>query len=99
MNDPNTLVPLALVVTAAAALLLAALLVDIWHRRRLAVRRRVVVSTLGGDAFSGILWARRGPYLVLRDVTVHSGGNTVAADGDVILDRAVIAFVQAFEAR
>lgn len=68
-----------------------------WAGRRLAVRRRVMVTTIPGAAFHGILWARRGPWLILRDVTVHSDGQAVPADGEVIIDRRVVLFIQAVD--
>lgn len=85
-------------VVAGTVLALAAYAaVDLWARRRLAVRRRVMVTTIPGAAFHGILWARRGPWLILRDVTVHADGEAVPADGEVIIDRRIVLFVQAVD--
>lgn len=86
---------LAIVLALAALVLVAATGADAWARRRLALRRRVMVTTIPGAAFHGILWARRGPWLILRDVTVHADGEAVPADGEVIIDRRIVLFVQA----
>lgn len=62
---------------------------------RTAVRRRVVVN-LGDEAISGVLWARRGRLLVLRDAQIMQPGHEpVSMDGEVVIDRAQVRFVQA----
>lgn len=62
--------------------------------RRTAVRRRVVVN-LDGKAFSGILWAKRGPLLVLRDAQLmHPGAAAVPVDGEVVIERRAVEFIQ-----
>jgi len=77
----------AVAVTPAAAILMS--------RRRLALRRRVLVNLVGGKAISGVLWARRGPLLVLKDATLHEPGvQPVPVDGEVIVDRVRVDFVQ-----
>ena len=83
--------------TAALALAALAALAarEVYARRHLAVRHRVIVSTVTGDGFDAILWARRGRWLILRDATLLSEGNRVPVDGDVILDRANVLFIQA----
>lgn len=63
--------------------------------RRTLERRRVVVNMNGGRAFAGILWARRGPLLVLRNAVMHEpGGATVPLDGEVVVERARVEFIQ-----
>lgn len=63
---------------------------------RLAVRRRVVCNLASGQALSGILWRRRGRYLVLRSAELLEPGSTrpQAMDGEAIVDRDVVLFVQ-----
>lgn len=62
--------------------------------RRTAVRKRVVVN-LADRAFSGVLWAKRGPLLVLRDVVLmQHGAADTPMDGEVIVERARVEFIQ-----
>ncbi|GGU52556.1 hypothetical protein [Streptomyces lavendofoliae] len=62
--------------------------------RRTAVRKRVVVN-LADKAFSGILWAKRGPLLVLRDVELLEAGRAPQPmDGEVVVERAKVEFTQ-----
>jgi hypothetical protein len=62
--------------------------------RRTAIRKRVVVN-LADKAFSGILWAKRGPLLVLRDVELLEAGRAPQpVDGEVVIERARIEFTQ-----
>ncbi|CAM5710013.1 hypothetical protein [Streptomyces coeruleorubidus] len=62
--------------------------------RRTAVRKRVVVN-LADKAFSGILWAKRGPLLVLRDVELlEAGRSPQPVDGEVVIERAKVEFTQ-----
>jgi hypothetical protein len=63
-----------------------------WHRT--AVRKRVVVN-LADKAFSGILWAKRGPLLVLRDAELLEAGRVAQpVDGEVVIERAKVEFTQ-----
>ncbi|MFH9215465.1 hypothetical protein [Streptomyces globisporus] len=62
--------------------------------RRTAVRRRVVVN-LADKAFSAVLWAKRGPLLVLRDVELlEAGRQAQPVDGEVVVERARVEFIQ-----
>lgn len=62
--------------------------------RRTAVRKRVVVN-LADKAFTGVLWAKRGPLLVLRDVELlEAGRQPQRVDGEVIIERAKVEFTQ-----
>ena len=62
--------------------------------RRTAVRRQVVVN-LPDKAFRGILWAKRGPLLILRNaVLLHPGAPEVPVDGEVVVERARVEFLQ-----
>lgn len=62
---------------------------------RLVVSRRVMVNLTTGSAVEGVLWDERGPLIVLRDAQLHTDGGTSPLDGDVIVERDRIAFVQA----
>lgn len=65
----------------------------LWWRRT-AVRRRVVVN-LVDKAFAGVLWAKRGPLLVLRDATLmQHGAAETPMDGDVVVERSKVEFIQ-----
>lgn len=67
---------------------------------RLSLRARVLVSLVDGKALRGVLWARRGRLLVLRDVTlIETGTPPVDMDGDVLVDRDRVEFVQAVGGR
>jgi hypothetical protein len=58
-------------------------------------RRRVLVNLDDGRAFDGVLYAKRGPLLELRDARLlEPGGEPVAVDGVVIIERPKIAFIQ-----
>lgn len=66
--------------------------------RRTVVRRRVVVN-LADKAFTAVLWAKRGPLLVLRDVALmHPGSPPVPVDGEVIVERSRVEFIQVLAA-
>lgn len=69
-----------------------------WQREgawRTLAARRVVVNLRGGDAVVGVLVARRGPLLFLRDAA-HAGGadNPVPVDGEVVVERSEVEFIQ-----
>lgn len=62
--------------------------------RRTAVRKRVVVN-LADRAFRGILWAQRGPLLVLRDAELLEAGRPAqTVDGEVVVERSRVEFTQ-----
>jgi len=62
--------------------------------RRTAVRKRVVVN-LADKAFTGALWAKRGPLLVLRDVELlEAGRQPQRVDGEVVIERSKVEFTQ-----
>lgn len=61
--------------------------------RRL-VRRAVVVNLDNGDAFRGILFEQRGPLLVLRNAEVVIPGGARPVDGEVVVERARVTFIQ-----
>ncbi|WP_432027452.1 hypothetical protein [Streptomyces sp. 1222.5] len=62
--------------------------------RRTALRKRVVVN-LSDKAFAGVLWAKRGPLLVLRDAELlEPGREPQRIDGEVVIERARVEFTQ-----
>lgn len=61
---------------------------------KLALHRRVVVNLTSGSAIDGVLWGDRGPLVVLRNANLHSEGGSAPLDGEVIVERDRIAFVQ-----
>lgn len=82
----------SLVVVAVAVLV--GLFVGPWWAWRRLVRRRVMVVHQSGRSFEGVLWARRGPLLVLRNAQVSEAGVMVEADGEVVIERAHVAWMQ-----
>ncbi|MGW5737008.1 MULTISPECIES: hypothetical protein [Streptomyces] len=68
--------------------------VAVFAWRRTAVRKRVVIN-LADKAFSGVLWAKRGPLLVLRDAQLlEAGREPQAVDGEVVIERRRVEFTQ-----
>jgi hypothetical protein len=86
-----------LVALLAVVLVVAAVLAGwLTRQNRLAVRRRVMVNLVDGKAVEGLLWARRGRVLVLKDATLHERGvDPTTVDGEVLVDRHRVDFVQA----
>jgi len=69
----------------------------LWQRRPPHLRCRIIVNLEDRDetTLKGVLWAQRGPWLVLRDVQVLQGERpAVAADGEVVVHRDRISFTQ-----
>jgi small nuclear ribonucleoprotein (snRNP)-like protein len=63
--------------------------------RRTAVRRRVLVNLKTEKAFRGVLWAKRGPLLVIKHAELLEGRREpVAIDGEVVVERSNVDFVQ-----
>ena len=57
--------------------------------------RRVIVNTKTDRAFRGVLWRKRRGYLVLRNAEMlKPRGETVTVDGEVVIDRGNVDFVQ-----
>ena len=72
------------------------MLVQHFRNEHLSLRKRVLVNLNDGKAMDGVLYARRGRLLVLRNVTLlEPGTNPVDVDGVVIVDRDRVDFVQA----
>ena len=63
--------------------------------RRYPTLRTVIVNTKTDRAFRGVLWRKRAGYLVLRNAEMlKSRGETVAIDGEIVIDSANVDFVQ-----
>jgi hypothetical protein len=57
--------------------------------------RRVIVNTRTDKTFRGVLWRRRGDYLVLRDAQLlKAKGELIPLDGEVVIDAANVDFIQ-----
>ncbi|OXM69637.1 hypothetical protein [Amycolatopsis vastitatis] len=84
--------------TAAVVLLVMSLLwhaVEEYRGRAVAARRRVVVSLVDDQAITGILWRRHRRLVVMRSASlVQPGREAVAMDGDVVIERDRINWVQ-----
>lgn len=86
------LIGLAVLVVLALAAVAGA---SWWRARRYLVHRRVVVNLRTGTAVSGVITEVRGPLLIMRDATVHDGDQAAPADGEIVVDRANVDYVQA----
>ncbi len=63
--------------------------------RRWPICRHVLVNLDDGRAFTGILYSRRGPLLTLRQARlIEPGGEPIDVDGEVIVERHRISFIQ-----
>ena len=61
-------------------------------------RRMVVVNTKTTRAFRGVLWRARGRHLVLRNAELLGpGGERTHLDGEVVIERANVDFVQVMD--
>ncbi|MEV5770092.1 hypothetical protein AB0L49_02310 [Streptomyces antimycoticus] len=50
---------------------------------------------LADKAFSGVLWAKRGPLLVLRDAELlEAGREPQRVDGEIVVERSQVEFIQ-----
>lgn len=87
------LIGLAVLITAAVLAAVAG--ASWWRARRYIVHRRVVVNLRTGTAVSGLVTDIRGPLLIVRDATVHDGDQAAPADGEIVIDRASVDYVQA----
>lgn len=60
----------------------------------LRARRRVLVNLTDGTALNGVLWRRHGRWLVLREARLHQPGGEAPIDGEAVIERARVLFVQ-----
>jgi hypothetical protein len=72
---------------------------DLFAARRLMLRRRVLVTLESGVSFSGVLWGKRGEYLVLKSAQMHDvGERAVPVDGELVIERGQVDYVQVLSA-
>lgn len=65
---------------------------------RYPVLRRVVVNTTSGTALRGLLWQRRGGYLVVREAELLVARQTpTPVDGEVAIPMGHIDFLQVLD--
>lgn len=86
---------LGLGLVLAAVVVAAALGGAWWRARRYVMHRRVVVNLRSGTAVAGVVVETRGPLLIVRDATVHDGDRSAPADGEVVIDRGNVDYIQA----
>lgn len=88
----------AAVVVSGVLLVAAAVAVGAVVRQRLVWRRvvrcRVVVVLDTERSVSGVLFDRRGALLVLRDASIMEGGTVVRFDGEVVVERRRVLWLQ-----
>jgi hypothetical protein len=58
------------------------------------VELREVIVVTGETSIRGLLWARRGPLLVIRNATVDLHGQAVPADGEIVIERRHVNWLQ-----
>lgn len=63
--------------------------------RRNLVRRKVIVNLKSGRSFRGILYKQAGPLLILRHVEMMESGQAIRVDGEVVVERHEVEFIQA----
>lgn len=86
--------------TASLAVTLIALALtayEVWGFPRR--RRRCIVNlhSDNGDSIEGVLWTRRGPWLVLKDARLlRANGAVEPADGEIVIEARQVAFIQVF---
>ena len=69
----------------------------LWWWRPPALLRRVIVNLRhdSTEAIEGVLWASRGPWLILTDASaIKAGQPTVKLVGEAHIDRANVAYLQ-----
>jgi hypothetical protein len=65
-----------------------------WWRPPYVLRSVIVNFRDDVPAIGGVLWASRGPFLTLKQAVLDPANRKVAIDGDVVVERARLAFVQ-----
>jgi hypothetical protein len=63
--------------------------------RRTAARKRVLLSLKTDKGIRGVLWAKRGPLLVMKSAELLEGGRPpTLLDGEVVVERTNVDFIQ-----
>jgi hypothetical protein len=62
------------------------------------LRRRCIVNLRGSDdSIEGVLWSRRGRWVLLKDARLlQADGTEHPADGEILIDRDQVNFLQVF---
>lgn len=64
--------------------------------RRLIWRRKILANLTDGTAIDGVLYKQDGPLIVIKNATLlEPGADPVPLDGDVVIERDRIMFIQA----
>lgn len=58
------------------------------------ITKSVIVNLKTDKAFQGVLWQQRRDLLVLRNATLLEQGKEAPVDGEVVVERANIDFIQ-----
>jgi len=58
------------------------------------VRRPAVVTLRSGVAFQGLVWSVEGDLMVLREAAIVTPDGPTPADGEVVLERSQVDYVQ-----
>lgn len=66
--------------------------------RRTALRRRVLVALRSDKAIRGTLIAKRGPLLVLANAVLLEPGHELPMDGQVVIERSNVEWIQVLAA-
>ena len=85
----------ALIALIVVLLVLVAILAaEMWSLPRR--RHRVLVNLLHDEGtIDGVLWNRRGSWLVVKDARLlRMNGDAVAIDGEAVIDKARVSFIQ-----
>lgn len=59
------------------------------------VCKRVLVNLTTGTAIEGVLWDEKGAILVLRDASLIDDSGQTPLDGEVVVERTRVEFIQA----
>lgn len=63
--------------------------------RRTLLRHRIVVNLSTGRALEGLLWAKRGRLIILRDTQMlESGAEAAPVDGEIVIESDRVEFYQ-----
>ena len=59
------------------------------------LRQRVIVNTKSDESFRGILFQKKGPLIMLRNVEqLVEGREPIPVDGGIVLERSEVAYYQ-----
>lgn len=83
-------------VAAVAVLLLAVLILTYELHGMPRLRRRCIVNLRDSeDSIEGVLWSRRGRWIIVKDARlVRANGDVTPADGEILIDRGQVQFLQ-----